>query len=120
MIGRHLEDTGYSVLQAADGREGIQVFRCEGPDLLLVDLRMPQVDGLAVLDVVRAESPDTPVIVVSGAGLLRDAIQALKKGACDYVTKPRPDSHDGRHMESGEIKTPQRRGPLTGFRPVAR
>jgi DNA-binding NtrC family response regulator len=84
----YLEDSGFSVCQAEDGRQGLEVFRREQPDLVMVDLRMPGVDGLEVLSTVIGESPDTPTLVVSGTGVIQDAIEALKMGAMDFVTKP--------------------------------
>ncbi len=88
IIVAFLEDTGYNVLQAENGREGIEIFRREKPDLVLLDLRMPEIDGLEVLSMVTREAPDTPAIVVSGMGTIGDAIKALKFGAWDYISKP--------------------------------
>jgi serine phosphatase RsbU (regulator of sigma subunit) len=90
-IVAYLEDSGYQMIQAADGLEGLARFKEQRPDLVLCDLRMPKLDGLDVLQEISQISPDTPVIIVSGAGLIGDAIQALKRGAWDYVTKPIPD-----------------------------
>lgn len=87
-IVAYLEDNGYDMLQANDGLTGIEIFRRERPDAVLCDLRLPGADGLEVLSTIARESPETPVIIVSGANLLGDAIQALKRGAWDYVTKP--------------------------------
>lgn len=87
----YLEDCGFNVLQAENGRKGLEVFRQNFPDLILVDLRMPEVDGLDVLASIVQESPLTPVIVVSGTGVIHDAIEALRLGAWDYVTKPIQD-----------------------------
>ncbi|MBI5592381.1 MAG: sigma-54-dependent Fis family transcriptional regulator [Deltaproteobacteria bacterium] len=84
----YLEDSGCVVCQARDGREGLAVFRTEKPDLVVVDLRMPGIDGLEVLSTVIAESPDTPTLVVSGTGVIQDAIEALRMGALDFITKP--------------------------------
>ena len=84
----YLEDSGFRVCQARDGREGLAVFRREQPDLVMVDLRMPGIDGLEVLSTVMTESPDTPTLVVSGTGVIQDAIEALRMGALDFVTKP--------------------------------
>jgi len=84
----HLEDYNYDVIEAANGKLGIDSFRQNNPDLILVDLRMPEVDGLEVLRVVTKESPDTPIIVVSGTGVITDAIEALHRGAWDYLLKP--------------------------------
>ncbi|ACL05602.1 PAS/PAC sensor hybrid histidine kinase [Desulfatibacillum aliphaticivorans] len=83
-----LEDNGYEVVEAANGRLGVELFRREKPDLVLVDLRMPEMDGLEVLSILSKESPDVPLIVVSGAGVARDAVNALKMGAWDYIFKP--------------------------------
>lgn len=90
-IQAYLEDSGFAVIHAENGRVGLEVFRRERPDLVLVDLRMPEVDGLDVLAKVTSESPLTPIIVVSGTGVLQDAIEALRLGAWDYVTKPVQD-----------------------------
>ena len=83
-----LQDNGYHVLQAKDGQEGLDVFRRQAPDLVLLDLRMPKLDGLDVLAAITKESPEIPVIIVSGAGSVNDAIKTLKLGAWDYITKP--------------------------------
>ncbi len=87
-IAAYLEDSGFTVYQAKNGLDGMDVFRSEHPDLMMVDLRMPGMDGLEVLSTVLAESPDTPILVVSGAGLIQDAIEALRMGALDFITKP--------------------------------
>ncbi len=83
-----LTDAGYRVLEAADGADGLDKLRASPPDLILCDLRMPGLDGLDVLARAREQDPDLPVIVVSGAGSMADAVEALKRGAWDYVTKP--------------------------------
>ena len=90
-IVAYLEDSGFTMLQASDGPSGIDIFRQEHPDVVLCDLRLPGMDGLEVLSTITAESPETPVIVVSGVSLLSYAVQALKRGAWDYVTKPIQD-----------------------------
>ena len=84
----YLEDSGYEVACADGGVGGLQRFRAESPDLVLLDLRMPDMDGLEVLHRLTEEAPETPVIIVSGAGLIGDAIEALRRGAWDFVTKP--------------------------------
>ena len=90
-IGDFLEDCGYTVYLAKDGKEGLEIFREKTPDLLLVDLRMPEVNGFEVLSTVAKESPHTPIIVISGTGILRDAIEAIRLGAWNYITKPIED-----------------------------
>jgi two-component system, sensor histidine kinase and response regulator len=87
-IESFLSDLGYRVLQEEDGKKGLEAFRSQQPDIILVDLRMPFVDGLDVLAAVTKESPHTPIIVVSGTGVLQDAIEALRLGAWDFITKP--------------------------------
>lgn len=90
-IADYLEDSGFSVLQAENGRVGLELFRKEQPDIVLVDLRMPEIDGLDVLNTVTKESPETPIIVVSGTGIIQDVIDALRLGAWDYLVKPISD-----------------------------
>jgi PAS domain S-box-containing protein len=87
----YLEDYDFNVLEAENGKIGLEIFRNEHPDLVLVDLRMPEVDGLDVLRAVRETSPDTPIIVVSGTGVISDVIEALRLGAWDYLLKPIED-----------------------------
>jgi serine phosphatase RsbU (regulator of sigma subunit) len=91
ILAAYLEDSGFEVIQAGDGPTGIDLIRREHPDLVLCDLRMPGMDGLQVLATVTREFPDLPILVVSGMGGMSDAIQALKFGAWDYVTKPIED-----------------------------
>ena len=67
-IRTYLEDYGFIVFEAENGREGIAVFEREEPDLVVLDLRMPQMGGLEVLDVLNSKAPDTPLVVASGAG----------------------------------------------------
>jgi DNA-binding NtrC family response regulator len=87
-----LEDLGYCVVEAADGREGIDVFDREEPDLILADLRMPVMDGLSMIAGLREKSTETPIIVVSGTGTVQNAVDSLRLGAWDYVTKPVEDA----------------------------
>jgi PAS domain S-box-containing protein len=90
-ITAYLEDLGYDVHEGTDGRTGLELVRAVQPDAVLVDLRMPGIDGLDVLRELTAERPDMPTIVVSGTGVLRDAVEAVKRGAWDYITKPVQD-----------------------------
>lgn len=91
VLAAFLEDSGFEVLQALDGQTGIDLIRREQPDLVLCDLRLPGMDGLHVLATVARDYPELPILVVSGLGGMSDAIQALKLGAWDYVTKPIED-----------------------------
>jgi signal transduction histidine kinase len=90
-LANFLEDFGYIVLQAADGQEGLAVMAESHPDMVMVDLRMPRMDGLQVLARARELAPETPVMVISGAGDIRDVVEALRRGAWDYLIKPIQD-----------------------------
>ena len=90
-IVAYLEDSGFEMIEAADGDSGIEVFRHWKPDAVLCDLRLPGMDGLDVLETVTSEAPEIPVIIVSGVSQIGYAVQALKRGAWDYVTKPIQD-----------------------------
>ena len=87
----YLEDLDHTVLEAADGREGLEQFRRESPDLALIDLRMPVLDGLRVLEQLTRDAPETPLIVISGTGRIGDTVEALRLGAWDYILKPIDD-----------------------------
>jgi len=86
-----LEDSGFEVLQAENGREGLRVFHEQRPDVILCDLHMPVMSGLDLLNNLREEYENVPFIVVSGAGMVHDAVEALRLGAWDYVVKPITD-----------------------------
>ncbi len=86
-----LEDYDYQVIEAENGREGLEVFFREKPDLVICDLRMPEINGLKVIEKIKSDSPDTPIIVVSGTGIISDAIEAIQRGAWHYLLKPIQD-----------------------------
>lgn len=90
-IRAYLEDYDYTVLEADNGRTGLHIHEKEHVDLILVDLRMPEVDGLEVLSVVSKKTPDLPIIVISGTGEISDVVEALRLGAWDYLLKPITD-----------------------------
>ncbi len=87
-IAMFLRQRGYLVQTAQDGQEGLRIFHDQHPNVLLCDLRMPGMDGIEVIKAIRKTDTRTPIIVVSGAGVLSDAISALRHGAWDFVTKP--------------------------------
>ncbi|MDY0384675.1 putative bifunctional diguanylate cyclase/phosphodiesterase [Trichlorobacter sp.] len=87
-IVAYLQDSGYQVHEAASGREGLQLFAKIKPDLVLTDLMMPELDGLGVVTAIRQTSPDTPVVIISGNGSVSYAIETVRQGAWDYITKP--------------------------------
>ena len=81
-------EPNYEILQAADAQEGLDTFRKEGPDLVLLDVILPGTDGLAVLQTLRSESRMTPVIMLTGTKSVKTAVDAMKMGAADYLSKP--------------------------------
>jgi serine phosphatase RsbU (regulator of sigma subunit) len=85
---RELERGGVHVLEAEDGASGLRSFRERVPSAVVLDLRMPGLDGLDVLSSLVEESPETPVVVVSGEGTMTDVVEALRRGAWDFVSKP--------------------------------
>jgi len=91
MISDFLEDSGYTVFTAENGLSGLELLRENHPDLILVDLMMPEMDGLEFLSRAVKESPDTPIIVISGTGAIQDVVEAVRRGAWDYLSKPIQD-----------------------------
>lgn len=87
-VAEYLRKRDYRVVVAKDGREGLLLFETEHPDIIILDLDLPEIKGLDILRKVKEASPDTPVIIFSGTGRFSDAIKALQLGAQDYVTKP--------------------------------
>ena len=87
LLQMYLEKEGYAVTIAADGGQGLAKFRAIKPDLVLLDVMMPVMDGWAVCRAIRAES-QTPVIMLTAKGETDDKVAGLKNGADDYVTKP--------------------------------
>ena len=81
-------EEGYDVLSAGSGREALATLTREAPQILLVDIKMPGMDGLEVLRKVRETSPETTVIIMTAYASVETAIQALKDGAYDYIVKP--------------------------------
>ena len=81
---------GYKIEEASDGEEGLKKFREKSYDVVLCDIKMPKLDGLEFLDKAREANSDVPVIMISGHGTIETAVEAVKKGAYDYISKP-PD-----------------------------
>src|SRR5574341_120635 len=83
-----LDKEGYDVLTAAGGEPAVEALHRESVDAVITDLRMPKVDGLQVLRVAKEISPDTAVIVITAVASTETAVEAMKLGAYDYITKP--------------------------------
>jgi DNA-binding NtrC family response regulator len=87
-IRSFLEKRGYSILLASNGREALPLFRRETVDLVVTDLVMPKMDGMALLEAVKKVKPETEVIVITAQGTIEKAVQAMKMGAFDFIEKP--------------------------------
>lgn len=87
-VAYHLGRAGYRTLTAADGATGLRLFARERPDLVVLDLMLPQVDGWRFTEEVRAQDPDVPVIMCSARTSEHDRVHGLEIGADDYMTKP--------------------------------
>ncbi len=85
---RVLTGKGYSVLTAENGREGIDLLAREAVDIILLDLKMPVMSGEEVLEKTSERYPDIPVIIITGHGTIDTAVECMKKGAYDFITKP--------------------------------
>ena len=87
LLQLYLEKEGYAVITAEDGGKGLEKFRTIKPDLVLLDVMMPVMDGWAVCKAIRAESR-VPIIMLTAKGETDDKVAGLKQGADDYITKP--------------------------------
>ena len=81
---------GYKVDEAGDGEEGLKKFKEKTYDLVLCDIKMPKLDGIEFLEKAKQINADVPIIIISGHGNIETAVEAVKKGAYDYISKP-PD-----------------------------
>ena len=88
MLRAVLTDEGYAVAEASDGTEAIQAVEKEAFDLILMDLRMTAMDGIEALTEIRKISPQVPVLIMTAYASVKTAVEALKAGAFDYLTKP--------------------------------
>ena len=89
-LGEILSYEGYKIEEASDGEEGLRKFKEKAYDVVLCDIKMPKLDGIEFLDKAREANSDVPIIMISGHGTIETAVEAVKKGAFDYISKP-PD-----------------------------
>jgi two-component system, NtrC family, response regulator HydG len=87
-LSRTLERIGYQVVLAEDGQAGLDRLRQGGIHILLADLKMPKLSGQELLRAAKTIAPDVEVILITGHGTVEDAVEAMKEGAYDFITKP--------------------------------
>jgi nitrogen regulation protein NR(I) len=88
ILAAQLSRDGYEIMLAEDGEQGLAMLREHHIDLVVTDLKMPKVDGMALLREALRESPDLPIVMITAHGTVDTAVEALKLGAFDYLTKP--------------------------------
>jgi DNA-binding NtrC family response regulator len=93
ILGQELTHEGYSVVAASDGREGLRQVESSRPDLIILDYMMPDLSGLEVLKELRKKENDTPVVMITAYGTMERAVQAMKEGAYDFITRPFEPDH---------------------------
>jgi two-component system response regulator AtoC len=109
ILSAQLSRDGYDVLTAEDGEQGLALLREHHIDLVVTDLKMPKVDGMTLLREALREDPDLPVVMITAHGTVDTAVEALKIGAFDYLTKPF-DKEEVRQIVGKALKTRQLAG----------
>jgi len=104
VLSAMLKREGYTVFTAADGLEALDILKGETMDVLVTDLKMPRLDGMALLERVVGTYPSLPVIIITAHGTVTTAVDALKKGAFDYITKPF-EQEDLKHVIQKAVRT---------------
>ena len=87
---RWMTRKGHTVQGAANGHEALDICERRSFDVAIIDMNMPGLTGLEVLDRMKVSQPETEVIILTGQGTIESAVNAMKLGACDYLTKPFP------------------------------
>ncbi|NMC20366.1 MAG: sigma-54-dependent Fis family transcriptional regulator [Thermogutta sp.] len=88
LFAESVRQLGFAVIEAGSGEEAVEIASRRSPDLVLLDVRLPGISGLEALRRIREGTPDLPVLLITAYADVRDAVAALKSGACDYLTKP--------------------------------
>lgn len=87
-LTQFLQELDYDVITATNGKEALELFASENPDLVISDIRMPEMDGVTLMEKIKTEKPSAKVILLTAYGSVEDAVKAMKKGAFYYLTKP--------------------------------
>jgi len=88
VLAHHLTEAGYQVLTAANGKEGLDIFTSQQVEMVITDIQMPELSGLELMRRITVMSPDVIVLVITAFGSIETAVEAMKLGAYDYITKP--------------------------------
>jgi DNA-binding response OmpR family regulator len=112
-----LSEEGYDVAVAATGQAALEIFREKGCDVLVADLRLPDIDGMDVVRLIKSARPDTIVVVITGYASVDSAVESMKLGAFDYLPKPFTDdqikSAVGRAVKQKQAELPSVSAPET-------
>src|SRR5579863_4361099 len=109
ILSAQLSRDGYEVMTAEDGEQGLAMLKDHHIDLVITDLKMPKVDGMMLLRKALEDDPALPVVLITAHGTIDTAVEALKSGAFDFVTKPL-DKDEGRQIVAKALKTRELRG----------
>ena len=104
VLGAQLSRDGYEVHAASDGEEALRILQEQYIDVVITDLRMPRLDGLELLRRALALEPELPVVIITAHGTVDNAVEALKSGAFDYITKPF-DQNEVRNVVKKALRT---------------
>jgi two-component system response regulator AtoC len=88
VLGTRLEQAGFTTTRAASGEQALDLVRAQDPDLVITDLKMPGMDGMELLCRLQRAFPEIPVVMLTAHGTVDNAVAAMKRGACDFITKP--------------------------------
>jgi two-component system response regulator AtoC len=109
ILSAQLSRDGYDVMTAEDGEQGLALLKEHHIDLVITDLKMPKVDGMTLLKRALEEEPDLPIVLITAHGTIDTAVEALKSGAFDFVTKPF-DKDEVRQIVGKALRTRELRG----------
>ena len=116
VLGVLLEQAGHAVTKAGSAEEALDLVRAQDPDVVLTDLKMGGMDGMALLSRLRADFPEIPVVLLTAHGTIETAVEAMKRGAFDFLTKPFEREHVleivGKALSQGEGDRREFQGPL--------